>query len=564
MGVTGSGCFCTPCPAIADNTKKAMKTAIRTALALSAFALLAPALLLAQNPPTMFPPVRGTHEMVGAANNFEVEAGFRMLTHGGNAVDAAVAATLTATVTELSRFGLGGEMPMLVRMAGKPVVAISGIGFAPAKATVDYYTHRAPESWEDAAHMPPVPMEGIKAAITPGVFDGLILALRQFGTKSFAEVAAPAIEYASDGFVMPDEFGKFLQNYHDIMMTWPASAQFFYPNGAIAKRGERFQEPILAATLRELAAAEKKTRGNRDKKLRAVRDYFYKGSIAHRIADFNAQNGGLISYDDMAGFKATTDEAVTGTYRGYEIHKPGFWTQGPVMIEALNILEGYDLKAMGHNSPEYLHTLIEAVKLAFADRDQYYGDPRFSNIPETVLLSKDYAAERRKLIDPNHASMEHRPGSFGRPSRYAPDVAGRERFGAGHHLRGCSGPLRERRFGDSQRSVAALGDCRRHRHSAHHAAAIFCHDGGTSQSACAGKASARHAQPDAGNEGWATGHGDVDAGRRQSGSGHAAGFAQHRRLRDDRAGGRGSAALHLRAFLQLLRESRIHARPADA
>src|SRR5208283_731060 len=163
---------------------------------LLALLLLLPALLLPQGPPTMFPAVRATHEMVGAANNFEVEAGFRILTQGGNAVDAAVATTLTAGVTELSRFGLGGEMPMLVKMAGQPVIAISGIGVAPAKATVDYFTHRTPESWEDANQMPPVPMQGIKAAITPGVVDGLIVALQEYGTKSFAEVAAPAIEYA--------------------------------------------------------------------------------------------------------------------------------------------------------------------------------------------------------------------------------------------------------------------------------------------------------------------------------------------------------------------------------
>jgi len=380
---------------------------------LAGFTLLAAALLLAQNPPTMFPAVRGVHEMVGAANNFEVEAGYRILTQGGNAVDAAVASTLAASVTELSRFGLGGEMPMLIKMAGKPVVAISGIGVAPAKATVDYYTHRSPEPFEDANRMPPVPMEGIKAAIVPGVFDGLILALQQYGTKSFEQVVAPALEYSEQGFVMPDEFGKMMQGYHDIMMTWPASAQFFYPNGVVTTRGQLFREPILAKTFRDLIAAEKKAHGNRAKKLQAVRDYFYKGSIAHRIGDFCAANGGLISYEDMANFKATTDESVTGTYRGYEIHKPGFWTQGPVMVEALNILEGFDLKSMGHNSPQYLHTLIEAVKLAFADRDQYYGDPKFSKIPEQILLSKEYAAERRKLIDPNHANMDHRPGMLG-------------------------------------------------------------------------------------------------------------------------------------------------------
>jgi gamma-glutamyltranspeptidase/glutathione hydrolase len=387
-------------------------------------ALLVPALLFctylvqAQNAPTptMFPAVRGLHEMVGAANNFEVEAGYRMLTQGGNAVDAGVASVLAASVTELSRFGLGGEMPLQVKMAGKPVVAISGVGVAPAKATVEFYTHRPPEPWEDSGHMAPVPMQGILSAITPGVFDGLILALEKYGTKSFAEVVAPALEYAQEGFPMPEEFGTMLRGYQRIITLWPASLKFFYPDGAPTPRGEVFREPMLANTFRELMEAEKKAHGKREDKLRAVRDLFYKGSIAKRIGDFCEKNNGLIAYKDMANFHAEVDEPKMGTYRGYEVYKPGFWTQGPVMIEALNLLEGYDLKAMGHNSPQYLHTVVEAVKLAFADRDQYYGDPKFSKIPEETLLSKDYATERRKLIDPEHASMEHRPGSFRRRS----------------------------------------------------------------------------------------------------------------------------------------------------
>jgi len=369
--------------------------------------------LQAQVPNTMAPPVRGTHEMVGAANNFEVEAGYRILTQGGNAVDAGVASVLTASVTELSRFGLGGEMPLLVKMSGKQPIAISGIGVAPAKATVDFYQKRSPEAWEEAGHMPPIPTQGILAAITPGVFDGLILALEKYGTKSFAEVAEPAIEYAEQGFPMPEEFGSMLRGYQRIIMLWPSSMKFFYPDGTPTPRGEIFREPMLAKTLRELVAAEKKAHGKRAAKLKAVRDLFYKGSLAKRIATFSEENGGLIAYSDLANFHADEDTPKMGTYRGYEVYKPGFWTQGPVMIETLNLLEGFDLKAMGHNSPQYLHTVVEAVKLAFADRDEYYGDPKFSKIPEETLLSKDYAAERRKLIDPEHASIEHRPGGFG-------------------------------------------------------------------------------------------------------------------------------------------------------
>jgi gamma-glutamyltranspeptidase / glutathione hydrolase len=382
---------------------------------LAGILLAAPALVLeAQGPPTMFPPVRGIHEMVGAANNFEVEAGYRILTQGGNAVDAGVASVLAASVTELNRFGIGGEMPLIVKMAGQAPMVISGVGVAPAKATVEFYAKRSPEPWEDSARMPPVPMQGILSAITPGVFDGLILALDKYGTKSFAEVAQPAIEYAEQGFPMLEEFGGMLHSYQRILALWPDSVKFFYPEGVPTNRGDIFREPTLAHTFKELVAAEKKAHGKRADKLRAVRDLFYKGSIAHRIADASQKYNGLIAYEDLANFHADLEEPKMGTYRGYEIYKPGFWTQGPVMIEALNILEGFDLKAMGHNSPQYLHTVVEAAKLAFADRDEYYGDPKFSKIPEEILLSKDYAAERRKLIDPQHASIEHRPGGFGR------------------------------------------------------------------------------------------------------------------------------------------------------
>ncbi len=389
----------------------------------SCLALLAGCVSALADPPTMFPPVRGTHHMVGAANNLEVAAGYRILEAGGNAVDAGVAAVLAAAVTEQSRFGLGGEMPLLIKMAGKPVIAISGIGVAPRKATVEFYSHRQPEPWENPARLPPIPGEGIKAAITPGVFDGLMLALQQNGTMTFAQVAQPAIEYA-EGFPIAEEFATFLTGYKKIIDLWPASQAFFYPTGNAPKRGDIVRMPALAKTLRELAEAEKKAHGNRVKKLQAVRDSFYRGSIAKRIAAYSEANGGLIEYNDLAGFKAETDQPRSTTYRGYEIHKPGFWTQGPVMLEMLNLLEGYDLKAMGHNSPQYLHTVLEAVKLAFADRDRYYGDPKFSKIPEEILLSKEYAAERRKLIDPNKASMESRPGNLGTSAPMPTTTAG--------------------------------------------------------------------------------------------------------------------------------------------
>jgi len=367
---------------------------------------------------TMFPPVRGTREMVGAANNFEVEAGFRMLAAGGNAVDAGVASTLAAAVTEQARFGLGGEMPLLIKMKDKPVVVISGVGTAPKLATTDWYRTRKPGAWEDPARMPPIPAEGINAAILPGVFDGLMLALQEYGTKSFAEVVAPAIEYA-DAFPIGEEFSNFIRNGERLLSSWPTSKAHFLPGDRVPERGTVFKQPALAKTLRELAAAEKKQRGNRTRKIQAVRDYFYRGPIAQKIAAFSEANGGLIRLEDLNMFKSEIDTPQTTDYRGYTVVKPGFWTQGPVMLQALQILEGYDLKTMGHNSAPYLHTVIEAVKLAFADRDAHYGDPKFSKIPVETLLSRDYAAARRKLIDPNKASMESRPGAMGAPMRSA-------------------------------------------------------------------------------------------------------------------------------------------------
>ena len=370
--------------------------------------------LVAQNPATMFPAVRGTKFMLGAGNNLEVAAGVQILEKGGNAVDAGVASVLAASVTELDHFGLGGEMPILIKMKDKPVVVISGVGTAPALATPEFFRNRKPEPWEEKATMPPIPANGILAATVPGVFDGLMLALEKYGTMSFAQVVAPALDYTK-GFPTPEILSSYIGTSKQYLELWPVSMKFFQPNGHVPAPGEIFAEPSLTRTMQQLVAAEKKARGNRVAKLEAVRNYFYRGPIARQISDFNEKNGGLIRYDDMAKFHAEIDTPRTTMYRGYEVQKPGFWTQGPVMLEALNILEGYDLKAMGHNSPKYLHTVLEAVKLAFADRDRYYGDPKFSKIPEETLLSKEYGKQRMGEIDPAKASMDSRPGAFGGP-----------------------------------------------------------------------------------------------------------------------------------------------------
>jgi len=195
-----------------------------------------------------------------------------------------------------------------------------------------------------------------------------------------------------------------------MLRLWPSSVKYFFIDDKLPVPGQVFRQPDLAATLRAMVEAEKLAGGSRSAGIDAVRDYFYRGPVAKKMGAYSEANGGLVRYSDIAAFHAEIDSPRTTTFHGYEIVKPGFWTQGPVLLEMLNLLESYDLKAMGHNSVEYLHTLVEAAKLAFADRDMYYGDPRFSKVPEATLLSKDYAAERRKLIDPSHASLESRPG----------------------------------------------------------------------------------------------------------------------------------------------------------
>jgi gamma-glutamyltranspeptidase/glutathione hydrolase len=259
-----------------------------------------------------------------------------------------------------------------------------------------------------------VPVAGLMPALVPGMIEAALVTLREYGTKSFAEVVAPAVELA-DGASLDEMRASSIESSRRWFALWPTSQRVFMPNGHLPQPGEVFRQPDLARTLRSMADEEKKALASgapRAAAIDAVRDYFYRGDIARRIDRFSRENQGLLRYEDMAAFRLQPEEPVSTTYRGRQVYKPGFWSQGPAMIEALNILEGFDLKSMGWNSADYLHTLAEALKLAYADRDTYYGDPKFVKVPMQRLLSKEYAAERRKLIGPQ-ASQEFRPGNIG-------------------------------------------------------------------------------------------------------------------------------------------------------
>jgi gamma-glutamyltranspeptidase / glutathione hydrolase len=374
-------------------------------------------------------PARGTKGAVACGSEYAAEAGMRIYFHGGNAVDAGVATMFAASVAEFSHFGMGGEAPILIRTKAGKVFAIAGVGTMPKMATAEFFRERRPKPGEILTMDPGglkgiIPVAGIMPALVPSMVESGLVALRDFGSKSFSEEIQPAIELA-DGLAIDEMRAGSIARSRRFFDLWPDSRNTFLPNGQVPMPGEMFRQPNLAKTLRAMAAAEKKALAagaSRVAAIDAVRDFFYRGDIAHRIDAFMRANDGLLRYEDMAAFKLEPEEPLSTDYHGYKVYKPGFWSQGPAMIEALNILEGYDLRSLGVNSSEYIHKLVEALKLAYADRDTYYGDPKFNKIPTEILLSKTYAAERRKQIGHN-ASMDFVPGTInGKQGRHPTDM----------------------------------------------------------------------------------------------------------------------------------------------
>jgi gamma-glutamyltranspeptidase / glutathione hydrolase len=362
-------------------------------------------------------PSRGTHGAVAGGSEYATQAGMRLFYSGGNAVDAGIACMLAASVAEFSHFGLGGEAPILVRTKEGKVFAIAGVGTMPKLATADFFRNHKLTPQEIVDPPEPhglknwVPVAGILPALVPGMVEAALVTLRDFGTRSFSEAVEPAIDLA-DGFPLDEFRANSIVGSAKYLAAWPSSKRVFLPEGQLPRPGDIFRQPDLARTLRSMAAVEKAARAagaSRETAIDAVHDYFYRGGIARRIDEFSKQNGGLLRYEDMAAFRLQPEEAVSTTFRGYTVYKPGFWSQGPAMIEALNILEGFNILEMKQNSADYIHTLVEALKLAYADRDTYYGDPRFTNIPAARLLSKEYGAERRAQIG-HDASLDFRPG----------------------------------------------------------------------------------------------------------------------------------------------------------
>ena len=358
------------------------------------------------------PLVAGRNAGVSAGHPLTTAAAFEILQRGGNAFDARAAALLVGGVVEQDLYGLGGEGLVLVYpMDEAKVTSIVGQGWAAKAATIDWYQQRE-KSLEG---------KGLDPAVVPGALHAALTVLERWGTMSFEEVSARAIEYARDGFPLRPRTARTIERALEFIQEWPANERFWLkPDGSFYRAGETIALPDLARTLTRLVEAERKAGSQgREAAIVAARDRFYKGDIAREMVAFLNAHGSPFELDDFSEFYARVEEPTSVTYRGYSVYKQSFNSQGPALLQTLNLLETFDLQSMGHNSADYLHVLVEAMKLAYADRDSYYADPEFVRVPAKGLLSKEYARERAKLIDMKQASRQLRAGD---PLPFDPDI----------------------------------------------------------------------------------------------------------------------------------------------
>lgn len=370
------------------------------------------ALVNASQAKTVKPVLHGQHWVAVTGKPLAATAGAKIFIQGGNAVDAACA-MIAATSTMWDTLGWGGETQALIYNphTGK-VIGVNALGVAPTGAT--------PEFFKSKGYDYP-PEFGPLAAVTPGTPGGIMVMLAEYGKLSLAQVLAPSIEMA-DGYPIEAQAANTIEKWKDELRKWPESRRTFlvhegqaeYQGRAAPEPGEIFRQPDLAATLRKLVETEAKALAagkTRKEAIMAAYDRFYKGDIAQEFSRGSRELGGLHTPQDLANWRVHLEEPVSTNYRGIDVYKLTHWVQGPVMLQALNILENFDLRSMGYNSARYIHTVYQAMNLAFADRDFYYGDPYFPpEEPIKGLLSKDYARQRAKLINPDRNDPDIRPG----------------------------------------------------------------------------------------------------------------------------------------------------------
>ncbi len=340
------------------------------------------------------PSIQASRYAAASGHYLATEAAMRILRSGGNAIDAGVAAGICIDVLLPDLCNFGGVAPLIVfHKETGDLVSISGLGKWGSATSRERFVE------EEAGDIP----IGAKRSIVPGAPDAWLTALSRYGCLTFAEVVQPAIELAKGGFVVYPSLARNLGQAAPNLASWPSSAEIFLHDGAAYQAGTILKQQDLATTFERMVRAEEAAGGGRSAGIDAARDEFYRGEIGREIAEFIQAEGGTVSEADLAGFSSTIEEPPSTNYQGIDVYVCGPWCQGPVLAESLNILAGFDLNEMGHNSADYVHTVAEALNLAFADREHHYGDPEFVHVPLDRLLSASYAERRRSMIDPSRA-----------------------------------------------------------------------------------------------------------------------------------------------------------------
>ena len=347
------------------------------------------------------PTINGTRYMISAGHFLATQAGFDILEAGGNAIDAGVAAGLALGVVHSDMVQFSGVAPIMIYLAERDeVLTISGLGCWPKAASISRFV----EEFDGA-----IP-KGLLRTVVPAAPDAWILALERFGTLSFGDVALAAIRYAREGFSMHHVMRDYVTANADTYRQWASSAAIYLPDGRVPEVGENFVQSDLARSIQymvdeERAAAHK----GRQAGLQAARHAFYRGDLASMMVDYHRENDGWLTAEDLADYASAIEAPVHTRFGDYDVYTCGVWCQGPVLQQMLSLLNGFDLAGLDHNSAAYIHLLAEAIKLSFADRERFYGDPRFVDVPLDTLLSEAYAEERRRLIRADKAWPELPP-----------------------------------------------------------------------------------------------------------------------------------------------------------
>lgn len=397
---------------------------------------------------TTRPEIKGTFGVVASTHWIASAVGMAVLEQGGNAFDAAVAAGFTLQVVEPHLNGPAGEVPILIHAAAEQRQrVICGQGVAPAMARIEAFADLGLNA---------VPGTGLLAATTPGCFDAWMLLLRDYGTLKVGDILQFAIGYARDGYPLVPQISAVIQTVAELFATeWPTSAALYLNNGQAPAIGDRFRNPDLAATYARIVVQAEAAGADRVVQIEAARRIWSQGFIAAAIDEFSRgtevldssgrRHRGFLTGEDMARWQASYEAPLSYEYHGHTVLKAGFWSQGPVFLQALAILKAYDLAAMPCEGPDFVHTVVEALKLAYSDREAFYGDPHCVSVPATSLLSDEYAAQRRGMIKPT-ASMEFLPGTIpGHPGRIAAGArtsfsssAGNQAVGGGEPTLACN------------------------------------------------------------------------------------------------------------------------------